>query len=255
MKNDPAEAFKQLEEQYFGSHKHESAEIDRLPEILQNVRCFADVGASLGQYSYFASKILKNARILCVEADPYKAERLRQVSKSWAAETGNEFQVIEKAASDQPCMLTFFIPESHLSSGAFFPLSETAVGWEKTDVQADTLDTIFANVDVDFLKLDVEGAEYRALVGAAELMKRCDIRLLLEIAPWGDKERSHRPSDVLHLLCSYGYDFTVFENHYLFTKRGSPFGRWLKSRLLGIVLDHPGVKRRVKNIFNKLRGR
>jgi hypothetical protein len=108
---------------------------------------------------------------------------------------------------------------------------------------------------VDFLKLDVEGAEYRALVGAKELMGRCDLRLLLEISPWGDKELAHRPSDVLHLLCSYGYDFTVFENHYLFAKGGSAAGRWLKSRALGCVLDRPELKRTVKHLFNRLRGR
>jgi hypothetical protein len=142
-----------------------------------------------------------------------------------------------------------------MSSGAIFPLSDTADGQEKVDVQADTLDTILSGVDVDFLKLDVEGAEYRALVGARELMARCDLRLLLEIAPWGDKELSHRPSDVLHLLCSYGYDFTVFENHYLFTKGGYAAGRWVKSRALGFVLDRPELKRTVKNLFNRLRGR
>lgn len=255
MKINPSEAFVKLEENYFGSQKHESAEIERLPEILDGVKCFADVGASLGQYSYFASKALTGARFLCVEADPYKAARLRELSAAWAAESGNEFEVIEKAASDKPCTLTFFIPESHMSSGAFFPLSDTADGWEKVDVQADTLDTILSGVDVDFLKLDVEGAEYRALVGARELMARCDLRLLLEIAPWGDKELSHRPSDVLHLLCSYGYDFTVFENHYLFTKGSSAAGRWVKSRALGFVLDRPELKRTVKNLFNRLRGR
>lgn len=255
MKKDPAEAFLQLEKQYFGEGKHESAEIDRLPEILDGVRCFADVGASLGQYSFFAAKALKGAKFYCVEADPHKAARLRELTQAWATDTGNEFEVVEKAASDEPSTLTFFIPETHLSSGAFFPLTETAEGWEKVDVQAETLDTIFAGVDVDFLKLDVEGAEYRALIGAKELMERCNLRLLLEIAPWGDKERSHGPSDVLKLLASYGYDFTIFEDHYLFSKSGNSVSRFFKSRALGFILDHPGLKVRVKNVFNKLRGR
>lgn len=234
---------------------HESAEISRLPELLDGVKCFADVGASLGQYSYFASRALKGAQFFCVEADPYKAARLRELSSQWAEESGNSFEILESAASDKKEEITFFVPESHTSSGAFFPLSDSAEGWEKLTVAADTLDSILAGVDVDFLKLDVEGAEYRALVGARELMARCNLKLLLEIAPWGDKDRSYRPSDVLKLLALYGYDFTVFENHYLFVKGGSPLGRWSKSRLLGIVLDNPGLKRRVKNVFNRLRGR
>jgi hypothetical protein len=122
-------------------------------------------------------------------------------------------------------------------------------------VQATTLDKIFKGIDVDFLKLDVEGAEYRALLGGKELLKRCDMRILLEIAPWGDKQKNHRPSDVVNLLASLGYDYSIFENHYLFEKRGSAIGRWCKSKALGVVLDRPNLKFHVKNVFNKLRSR
>ena len=173
----------------------------------------------------------------------------------WAEDTGNEFEIVEKAASDREEVISFFVPENHMSSGAFFPLSETAAGWEKVEVEAETLDRLFEGVEVDFMKLDVEGAEYRALVGAEQLLRRCDLRLLLEIAPWGDKDHDHRPSDVLKLLASYGYDFSVFENHYLYAKRGSGLSRWVKSRVLGFVLDHPGFKAWVKGGFNRLRGR
>jgi FkbM family methyltransferase len=255
MRIEPSQAYKELEEQYFGDNKHESLEIDRLPELLDGVRCFVDVGASLGQYSYFAAKALKGAKFFCVEADPDKVKRLRELTGKWAEATRNEFAILEKAASDRQEVINFFVPENHLSSGAFFPLAETAAGWEKVEVEADTLDRLFEGVDVDFLKLDVEGAEYRALVGAEQLMKRCDLRLLLEISPWGDKDHAHRPFDVLKLLASYGYDFSVFEDHYLYEKRGSGLSRWVKSRTLGFVLDHPGFKARVKGVFNRLRGR
>ena len=81
MKNTASEAFKTLEAQYFGAQKFESAEIDNLPKILDGVRVFVDVGASLGQYSYYASQTLKGARFYCVEADPYKAKRLRELDQ------------------------------------------------------------------------------------------------------------------------------------------------------------------------------
>ena len=71
------------------------------------------------------------------------------------------------------------------------------------EVEADTIDTMFEGIDVDFLKIDVEGAEYRALVGAEKLMRRRNVRLLLEIAPWGDKDPrppTFRCADVTRLL-------------------------------------------------------
>ena len=57
------------------------------------------------------------------------------------------------------------------------------------------------------------------------------------------------------LLASYGYDVSVFENHYLFEKGGTSISRWVKSRALGFVLDHPELKKPVKDVFNRLRGR
>jgi|GEM_PF-1092239 len=255
MSNESDEAFKKLEEQYFGANMHESAEIARLPELLDGVRCFVDVGASLGQYSYFAAKALDGARFICVEADPYKAERLRQLADRWASETGNHFEVVEQAASDRDETITFFVPESHLSSGAFFPLSDDEGSWKTCEVPASRLDKILEDVEVDFIKLDVEGGEYRALVGAEQVLRRRSVRLLLEIAPWGDKERAHKPSDVLDLLAGFGYGFSIFEDHYLFEKGGSATGRRLRAALLGFVLDRPGLKRRVKGVFNRLRGR
>jgi FkbM family methyltransferase len=255
MKYETPEAFKDLEDAYFGQNKHESAEIDHLPEILGGVTNFADVGASLGQYSYFAAKALKNAKFYCVEADPYKASRLRELASGWAVETSNSFEIIEKAASDTSGEITFFLPATHQSSGAFFPIPGTEGEWEKVTVEAQTIDSIFEGIEIDFMKLDVEGAEYRALVGAEKTLARCNLKLLLEIAPWGDKEHSRCPSDVLRLLAGYGYDFTVFQNHYLFTKGGSPMKRWCKSRILGAILDRPELKMRVKNVFNRLRGR
>ena len=247
--------FEELENNYFGPNRHESAEIENLPKILGGVTCFVDVGASLGQYSYFAAKTLSKAQFYCIEADPYKASRLRELIQEWSAETDNQFEVIEKAASDKTEELTFFVPASHLSSGALFPIPGGGEEWEKVNVEAKTIDSMLEGIDVDFLKLDVEGAEYRALVGAKATMERCDLKLLLEIAPWGDEERSHRPSDVLHLLAGYGYDFEIFESHYLFSRKGSSLKRWVKSRCLGYVLDHPKLKVRVKNLFNRLRGK
>jgi FkbM family methyltransferase len=183
MSEDRTEAYSVLEQAYFGENKHESAEIDRLSEILGGVPCFADVGASLGQYTYYSNKILKGAKFYCVEADPDKAARLRELTRDWESESGNTFEIVERAASDKEEELTFFIPEDHLSSGAFFPIPGATSDWKELKVQATTLDQIFEGVEVDFMKLDVEGAEYRALLGASKLLQRCNLRLLLEIAP------------------------------------------------------------------------
>ena len=244
---------KQLEEQYFGEHKHEAREIERLPSILGEVKCFVDVGSSLGQYAYFAGEVLKDADIYCIEPDPLKAKRLRELVGKWALDSNNRYHVVEKALSDAPGRSRFYFPKDHLSSGAFFPLSESADDWEQIEVEVDTLDNIFKGKKIDFMKIDVEGAEYRVLKGAIELLKQGNTTLLMEIAPWGDLDQGRRPSDVLAILEDNGYTFSVFENHYLFRKGGIPVLFRLKSRIMGYILDNVGLKVFVKKVFEFVR--
>ena len=57
-----AELCRRLEEQYFGPNMHEREEIELLPGLLKGVKVFVDVGASLGPYSYHASKVITGAK-------------------------------------------------------------------------------------------------------------------------------------------------------------------------------------------------
>lgn len=77
------ELYTELERQYFSEEMQEKDEIELLPKILQGVKTFVDVGASLGQYAYFSGKIIKGGRIVCVEADPVRYERLNQMAHEW----------------------------------------------------------------------------------------------------------------------------------------------------------------------------
>jgi len=146
--------------------------------------------------AYFASKVLSGAILHCVEADPDKAARLQELTNRWKNESENIFEIVEQAASDKEEELTFYPDESSLE-WSLFPIPGATSEWSELKVQATTRDQIFKGIEVDFLKLDVEGADYRALLGGKEVLKRCDLRILLEIAPWGDKKENHRPSAMI----------------------------------------------------------
>jgi len=104
----PNELYSALEKQYFSEDMQEKDEIELLPGMLAGVQLFVDVGASIGQYSYFAGKFLKNARIVAIEADPLRYEKLCELAKEWQNATGNTYEVIHAAASDQAGNATFF---------------------------------------------------------------------------------------------------------------------------------------------------
>jgi hypothetical protein len=53
-------------------------------------------------------------------------------------------------------------------------------GWTLIDIVSTTLDVVCAQVTVDFIKTDVEGAEYKVLQGERQLLARCRPTILLE---------------------------------------------------------------------------
>ena len=47
------ELYKIWNDQYFGENMHEKEVINALPYLLRNAEVFVDVGASIGQYTFF----------------------------------------------------------------------------------------------------------------------------------------------------------------------------------------------------------
>jgi FkbM family methyltransferase len=256
MSNDWQPTYARLEEQYFGEDMHEKAEILRLPSVLNGVTTFVDVGSSLGQYAYFASKTLRNAHLYCIEADPFKVIRLMELTSKWQVDTDNYFHVINKAVADTSGKISIFVPADHASSAALFPLEDDMQHqrrWDQREVECTTLDELFGDHSVEFIKIDVEGGEYRVLLGAKKLLESGKPKVLMEVAPWGDIERSYKPSDVFILMAKYGYGFKIFERHYLFFRARHKVLAQIKNRSMGLVLDHPYFKNVLKKLLFQVR--
>ena len=251
MKNEK-KIFAEMEVQYFGDDMHEKAEIDNLPKILKGVKVFIDVGGSLGQYTYFAGKFLNNADLYCIEPDSFKVKKLSELAKLWKNNTKNNYHVINKAVSDNNGIIKFYTLSDHSSSGAFFPLKNlknSSKEWVENEVECITLDSFFNDIDIDLIKIDVEGAEYRVLNGAKKILEKGKTNILMEIAPWGDLQRSYKPSDIFKLMTTYNYSFSIYENHYLFYKRNNKFTVYIKNLFMGFILDNPFLKKLIKKFY------
>jgi FkbM family methyltransferase len=252
------ELYTELERQYFSEEMQEKDEIELLPKILQGVKTFVDVGASLGQYAYFSGKIIKGGRIVCVEADPVRYERLNQMAHEWQKTSENTYEVINAAASDKEGRTTFFVTDESLCGGLFKywvpddPALIGKVNWREVEIACVTLDSMFPDGNADLIKIDVEGAEYRVIEGAANLLTKGHSRFLVEIHPWGDSEYSKTPSDVFRIFHQYGYDFSRTHRHWLFQKTNQKFIPWIKFRLITVVMNNTWIKDALKRIVLKL---
>jgi len=136
-----------------------------------------DIGGEYGvETGIFSSLVGANGSVNVLECLPNHIAYL----ENKFAEVEN-VSLIKKAAWNKKQKLIFYIGETAGSSTAV----KEAKGQrgqdlvkeksERIEVEADTLDTIWKedlnSVPIDFLKMDIEGAEYEALEEAAELLK------------------------------------------------------------------------------------
>jgi FkbM family methyltransferase len=226
-------------EKFVYGASYETNELAQLPPLLEGVRVFIDVGASLGPYTFCADRTLRDADIYSIEANPQTYARLAKLCAK--SQSTNRLHPIHAAAASERGKIDFFIPSAKSSrlplTSSLFQNQQITDDWEKVLVDCITLDDLCRDLSPDFLKMDIEGAEFRALQGAARVLESGKCRFLVEVHPWGDPTIGKRPDDIFKLFYSYGYDFRRVARHWLFEKKPRLWAvRFLK--LKAIVFIH-----------------
>ncbi len=239
---------------YFGENMDERSEIESLRSHLHGVRTFVDVGASFGQYTFHADRIIRNGRLIAVEADPLWFSRLEANVREWSSTSTNKIEAIHVAVCDRTEPITFFTNgeisgAGFVSKGPEFDIP--TLKWREVTVNAVTLDDLLEDAHPDFIKIDIEGFEYRALAGATHIIagKRC--RFLIEVHPWGDPTLGKKPEDVFTFMYHAGYDFQRYHRHWLFSPSTSRLKSVIKYHAIMFVWRNPKLREILKHLALK----
>lgn len=214
------EIYATLNEAYFSEDCHERELLENLPRLISDAKFFVDVGASLGQYTRVASRVMRSGRILSIEADPVRYEELARNTSRWSAETDCRIDTLFAAAGDKVGEATFFTTNSNVS-GALFARGDE---WKQISVPAVTLDEVCGAEVPDFIKADVEGAELRMLKGASRILAARRTIFLIEVHPWDDPNAPSSES-VYQYMRKRGYHHVEFFDHTLFMPLGPTYAR------------------------------
>lgn len=130
-----------------------------------------DIGANLGFYSVkFGKWVLPGGKVAAFEANPVMAKR---VAENLALNNFSHASVIQKAVHSQSGNVTFFI---HPSPGkSSIDPQHVPHPVEQITVQAITIDEFIVRENwerLDVIKLDIEGADCYALLGAQNSLGR-----------------------------------------------------------------------------------
>jgi FkbM family methyltransferase len=240
---------------YTGATMHERQEIEALPSLLRGVHTFVDVGASLGQYTRCAARHMRNGHIFAIEADQNWFDPLKSAAREWSASSGNEITPVHAAATDRAGEISFFV-NGEISGAGFVhkgpDYDNPAVNWQEVKVAAITLDDLLKDAQPDLIKIDVEGFEYRVLLGAARILRYRHCRFLVEVHPWGDPTLGKKPEDVFALFYAAGYDFRRVHRHWLFAPSKNEIWRSIKFRAITFIMRNAGLKKALKRMVLKV---
>jgi FkbM family methyltransferase len=158
-----------------------------------------DIGANIGYFTLlFARAVGVKGNIYAFEPNPLLANILRY---NISSNGYHNVKVIEKATSDSCSHSRFYIDKGAHERSSLIPARRSEI----ITVDTITIDSFFSPSypKVDWIKLDVEGHEAKALAGMTEIIKRNhDIKLIIEFIP---ENRGFDTDAVFRLIEGFSY--------------------------------------------------
>ncbi len=165
-----------------------------------------DIGANIGFYTLIMAKLVGDkGKVYAFEADKDNFEILK---KNVEINKYHNVVLINKAVWDKNGTIKFYVNENNTAGNSV----DGNDGEEYNEVESIKLDEYFdENKKIDFIKMDIEGSEGRAVKGMANILKRNKgMKIITEFCPrMLDKvgeEIGFNAEDYLKLLKEEGFE-------------------------------------------------
>lgn len=212
-----------------------------LQPILQPGMTFLDIGANIGYFSLLAAKqVGAEGRIIAFEPNQYNCNLLYM---SASANEFNHIDIYPFAVAETST--TFMYDNVGGSNGVISEIGnerdeeKSNQLFLRTLVRSVKLDDHLRNVErVDVIKIDIEGAEYRALLGAQQLIETHHPIIFSEFSPTGLQHVSNASGeDYLRLLVNHNYQIAILERTGQLIECGDDLAK-VMSYFEGQQIDH-----------------
>jgi FkbM family methyltransferase len=167
-----------------------------------------DIGAHVGYYTRMFSRCVgSEGKVFAFEPHPDNRALLQQNVRTFP-----NVSVLPYAVGDTPGTSVFF--ESAVGSGSHSLIESRYPHARELHVEKVSLDSFFTDqgVTVNFMKIDVEGAEHEVLDGGTRLLSSTHAPdMLIEFSPSIITSRGLAPASLLTKLQGFGYTLYMID--------------------------------------------
>ncbi len=196
-----------------------SLEIETYRSRIRPGMTVLDVGANIGFLTLLFSKLAGGTgRVTAFEPDP---ENFRLLSRNVAANGRANVTCLHKAAASATGTLKLYFSEEHRGDHRIF---DSGDGRKYVEVPAAAIDDVLGpGGRVDFIKMDIQGAEYLALLGMEKTIKNSrGLVMLCEFSPDLLKKCGSDPEALLQKFHEYGFSLNYLDEASHSVKSASP---------------------------------
>lgn len=187
---------------------YEEFETEIIKNTIKKGDVVIDLGANIGYYTVLFAKLVgPTGKVYAFEPDPSNFSILK---KNITINKYKNVIPINKAVSDKNGILKLFLANS--KKGAHSTLINYTNRKNHIDVETITLNKYFENYSkqINFIKMDIEGAEFLALKGMSKILKKNDnLKLISEFSPFMINKLGGDYREYINLL--YKNNFEVYE--------------------------------------------
>jgi len=194
-----------------------------LAKHLSTGAVFVDIGANIGYFSLMAASLVgERGRVLAFEPNPQNCNSLYLSAQ---ASGFRNIELFPFAAAEKNAN---FLYDNMASNGSISDITDhSRVAGSRVIIRSVVIDEVLRDLDrVDVVKIDIEGAEFRAIQGSEKLLVRHRPVLLSEFSPPALANVSKvSGEEYLHLLINLGYALDVFMDDGILVGCGSDAGK------------------------------
>ncbi len=181
-------------------------------KVPQNAN-FLDLGMNIGAVSIPLAKRRKDLKVIGVEASPWVYKYL--VKNIEANQLIDRVKTYNFALYHEEKQIPFNSPSDYFGQGSLFVENRS----DSILVDARRLDNLLQAEqinDIGFIKIDIEGFEYFAFLGAEKLLTGSNAPdILFEFADFAEKNSGLAPGSAQKLLMDWGYRLFMLKKNEL----------------------------------------